>query len=194
MGVTFHELILATCPKLKGVDLWIPHLQKVALDGDHFNLWFANVVHETQGLTRLQENLNYKSSERLLKVFPRAFKSVAEAAPYVGKPKELSALLYNRFHGRGLLHLTWEEDYKKCSKALGMDFVKDPDLLLQPEWAVNSAAWFWCFKKIGAKVEAAGDDDLARCNAATKAINGKAMLGASDRYDLFVRIQNLRQV
>ena len=48
-----------------------------------------------------------------------------------------------RYRGRGFLHITGKEMYAKCSKALGMDFVKHPELLEKPEVALKTSLWYW---------------------------------------------------
>lgn len=45
-------------------------------------------------------------------------------------------LRYYPWHGRGLIQTTWEENYIKMGKELGVDFTKNPDLLLEWEWAL----------------------------------------------------------
>lgn len=41
------------------------------------------------------------------------------------------------FYGRGYVQITWEANYKKASQKLGVDFVNNPDLVMQPEHAFN---------------------------------------------------------
>lgn len=48
-----------------------------------------------------------------------------------------------RFRGRGLLQTTGRANYAALSKALGVDFVADPDRLAQPVDAARSAGYFW---------------------------------------------------
>jgi len=48
-----------------------------------------------------------------------------------------------KFKGRGLLQVTGRANYGKVSKALGQDFVANPELLAAPQYAVRSAGWFW---------------------------------------------------
>jgi putative chitinase len=74
----------------------------------------------------------------------------------------------------GLKQLTGKENQKKCGDALGADFVAKPELLLQPEYASLSAAWFWVDKKCGQLADA---DDFV---GLTKRING-ATIGLADR-------------
>jgi hypothetical protein len=44
---------------------------------------------------------------------------------------------YYPYVGMGYVQLTWLENYKKASQKLGVDFVKNPRLLLEPKHAVR---------------------------------------------------------
>jgi putative chitinase len=46
-------------------------------------------------------------------------------------------LRYWPFYGRGLVQLTWETNYAKMSKVIGLDLVADPDLALEIDYAVQ---------------------------------------------------------
>ncbi|MGV8120449.1 MAG: glycoside hydrolase family 19 protein [Candidatus Xenobiia bacterium LiM19] len=46
-------------------------------------------------------------------------------------------LRYYPFYGRGYVQLTWESNYRKYSKILNIDFVSNPDLVMQPENALQ---------------------------------------------------------
>ncbi len=37
------------------------------------------------------------------------------------------------YYGRGYVQLTWKENYQRASQALGIDFVRQPDLVMAPE-------------------------------------------------------------
>jgi putative chitinase len=76
--------------------------------------------------------------------------------------------------GRGLKQLTGKENVTRCSEALSVDFVANPDRLLEPEYATLSAAWFWVDKKCGPLADA---DDFV---GLTKRING-GTIGLQDR-------------
>lgn len=71
-----------------------------------------------------------------------------------------------RFKGRGLIQLTGRYMYTKVSKAFGIDFINNPELLETPEYAVRSAMWYWESHGLN---ERADRDELT---AITKIING----------------------
>jgi len=71
-----------------------------------------------------------------------------------------------RYKGRGLIQVTGKANYRVCGVALGADFVADPLLLEQPEYAARSAGWFW---KSHGMNELADKGDFLRI---TKVING----------------------
>jgi putative chitinase len=48
-----------------------------------------------------------------------------------------------RFKGRGPIQVTGRTNYTEVSAALGADFVSEPDLLAEPEYAFKGSAWWW---------------------------------------------------
>lgn len=48
-----------------------------------------------------------------------------------------------RFKGRGLIQITGRANYVAISKDLGVDFVSNPKLLQENEYAVLCAFWYW---------------------------------------------------
>lgn len=112
--------------------------------------------HESANFTRLEEGLSY-SAERLMKVWPRRFPTLESAQPYARNPKALANNVYanrmgnrdeasgdgHRFRGRGLIQLTGHAGYFHAGKALGVDLVKEPNLVLTPQYAALTAGWFW---------------------------------------------------
>jgi putative chitinase len=107
--------------------------------------------------------------------------------PYAKNPDALSQLLYGGYHGRGILQLTWEKNYKAASDALAFDYVDNPDLLLEPEHATLTAAWFW---KTNGCNEAADRGDM---KAVTRIVNGPALMHLAERQDMYERALSVLQ-
>ncbi len=63
------------------------------------------------------------------------FKPVKEAF-WLSERWRKKYLRYYPFYGRGFVQLTWEENYKKYSKIIGVDMVKDPDIALRDDVAL----------------------------------------------------------
>lgn len=77
------------------------------------------------------------------------------------------------FRGRGILQLTGRSNYASASKEMGVDLLKNPDLLLQPQHAALSAAWFWAKNGLNELADDNTDDnDKEDFTKITKAING----------------------
>jgi predicted chitinase len=98
------------------------------------------------------------------------------------------------FRGRGLIHITGRYTYEKCGAALKQPLATKPELLEQPEYAVDSAAWYWCWgeKRIDQIIDEARDADGAYLDSAleeamsrrvTKIVNsGEGEAGIKDRF------------
>jgi predicted chitinase len=52
-----------------------------------------------------------------------------------------------KYKGRGLIQVTGKANYQKMSEAFGEDFVKNPELISTPKYAVLTAAHFWINRK-----------------------------------------------
>jgi putative chitinase len=152
--------------------------------------FLAQTGHESGGFVRLVENLNYTTPQRIMAVWPRRFPGgLAEAAQFVRNPDRLANRVYAnrlgngdetsgdgaRYLGRGLIQLTGRANYMAAASAIGIDYKARPELVLLPEHAALTAAWFWSTAGCNALAEA-GDFD-----ATTRRINGPAMLGSDDR-------------
>lgn len=148
--------------------------------------------HECGNFKVLEENLNYRAAT-LLKLFPRTPKRAwgftpEEAAAYERQPRRIANRIYGnrmgnrdeasgdgwRFRGSGWLQLTGHANFFHASKALGEDFVANPELVRTPKYAALTAGWFWSTHKCNALAEA-GD-----WTALTKRING-GTIGLEDR-------------
>lgn len=73
------------------------------------------------------------------------------------------------YKGRGLIQITGHDNYAACGKALGLDLLRHPELLEQPEWAVKSAFWYYASRHLEKYTY---EPTLDNFKAMTKAING----------------------
>lgn len=115
--------------------------------------FLAHVAIESNRLQQVEESLYYRDPERLVKLYLRVFDAnhnrradpdeIEHAKTYVKNHAGLSQLLYQGYHGRGLIQLTWLANYQAASDALGYDYVSNPHWLTTPEHAALSAAWFF---------------------------------------------------
>lgn len=122
--------------------------------------FFAQAQHES-GLKAIQENLMY-SSQGLQKTFKKYFPTQALANQYARNPKAIASRVYaNRmgngpeasqegylYRGRGIFQITGKSNYEaltKWARANGMnvDYVKNPDLLLNEADSLIAAFWYW---------------------------------------------------
>lgn len=143
--------------------------------------------HECGNFTKLEEGLSY-AADRLMKIWPKRFPTMEVAQKYARNPKALANYVYAnrmgnrdeasgdgwRFRGSGWLQLTGHDNFYHASKACGVDFVMNPDLVRTPKYAAMTAGWFWSTHNCNALAEKG--DNLAL----TKKING-GTIGLDDR-------------
>ena len=143
--------------------------------------------HECGNFRILEENLNYKAAT-LMKLWPKRFPTLEVANAYAGNARKIANNVYSsrmgnrdessgdgyRFRGRGCIQLTGHANYHHAGKAIGVDFVMEPDLVATPKFAALTAGWFWSTH---------GCNELADrgdWTALTKKING-GTIGLDDR-------------
>ncbi len=143
--------------------------------------------HECGNFKVLEENLNYRAAT-LMKLWPKRFPTLEIANEYAGNARKIANKVYSsrmgnrdeasgdgyRFRGRGAIQLTGHSGYYHAGQALGVDFVKDPDLVATPTYAALTAGWFWSTHKCNELAEAGDWAGL------TKKING-GVIGLADR-------------
>lgn len=82
-----------------------------------------------------------------------------------------------RYRGRGLIQITGRSNYEQVSAGLGVDLIRQPELLEQPDYAVKSACWWWQSRGLN---QIADDDDESAFKRITLVING-GLNGYADR-------------
>lgn len=141
--------------------------------------FFAQVLHESGSLRYDMENLNY-SADALLRVFPKYFKTRADAESCARQPERIANRVYAsrmgngdeasgdgwRYRGRGLIQLTGRSNYERFAAWVGDPRVIDDPDLVSSEYAVHSAVWFWDSRDLNTLAD--GDDVVA----VTRKVNG----------------------
>ena len=184
--ITLEQLRECTGAELDNAARYLEPLNK-AMEWAEINTprrmaaFLATIAVESGNLRATEEGLHYRSADRLAKIFPRVFPDSESAAACVANPAALSEKLYGGFHGRGLIQLTWERNYRACGQDLGIDLVENPGLLTQPAGAALSAAWFWKENNCNTPADA-GDMDKV-----TRIVNGPAKLHLAERIQFYVK-------
>ena len=175
--------------------------------------FIAQTAHESGGYTMLTENLNYRAAT-LAACWPNRFAVLgadkkpvkdngklvptAVANSIAGKPQLIANLVYSNrmgngpaesgegwlYRGRGLKQLTGKDNVTRCGQALGVDFVGNPDILLEPLYAARSAGWFWKTNNLS---KFADVEDL---EGMTKKING-GLIGIADRKARYQKVKSV---
>lgn len=94
-----------------------------------------------------------------------------------------------KYRGRGLIQITGRFNYRKLGLALGVGLESSPELLEKPEWAAESAAWYWADRDLN---ELADKETEASFKQITKKING-GYNGYADRVELWERSKQALQ-
>ncbi|EPX78243.1 trypsin-like serine protease [Litoreibacter arenae] len=146
--------------------------------------FLSQVMTETGGLKRLDENMNY-SEATLIRVFSRRTISRAKAAEVARKPREVANWVYgarlgNRgrdtddgwnYRGSGYIQLTGLSNFRKRGVEINLPIADDPELARQPDAGLRAALAYWSARNINA---AADDHDRHRVRVL---VNGPAAHG-----------------
>jgi putative chitinase len=155
--------------------------------------FLAQCIWESTRFQQLEESLYYRTPERIADIFKRLRnRGYGELSKLARNPVGLANAAYAhingngdeasgdgwRYRGRGLKQLTGRDNYRDAEVALGRPYVAQPELVALPDDASLTAAWYWHNAKCNALA------DSAQWDAITRAVNGPAMLCASERRDL----------
>lgn len=104
--------------QVDGIEFLLTSFEKEPLwkDVRHIAYALATIYHETAASMQPVEEGYYLGSPTRVKNFQKT-------------------LRYYPYFGRGYVQLTWERNYVKAGKALGVDFVKNPKLVMQPDYS-----------------------------------------------------------
>ena len=157
--------------------------------------FLAQVGHESAGLSRTEENLNY-SAQRLREIWPSRF-TAELAADYARKPERIANRVYAkrmgngpessgdgwRYRGRSPIQLTGRDNYTRMAEQTGLPLVDMPALAIEVEEGALIAATWW--QANGLNVLADAGDILAvsrRVNLGTTKTT-RTPHGLQDRID-----------
>lgn len=108
--------------------------------------FLGQILHESGLLSRTEENLFYRTPERLCEVWPARFPTIGSALPFVSSPQALANKVYAdrlgngtegsgdgwRYRGSGLIQVTGRDNFAACEAATGLPLVERPELLRAP--------------------------------------------------------------
>ena len=141
----------------------------------------GQVVHESGTFRYTRENLNY-SVDAMMKVWPSRFPTEESAEPFARNPKALAENVYfdrmgndtkekaSLYIGRGFIQLTGYNNVRAFASEMRVPEVLNNPTLLEEEYAMDTAIWFFDSNKLW-KIcdEGVNDDAIKRL---TKRING----------------------
>jgi putative chitinase len=141
--LTQNQLIKAGA-KAKFVPLYLPYLNEFMAWGGVKNKlrlahFLAQINHESMGLQYVEEIASGQAYEGRI--------DLGNVHPGDGV----------KYKGRGLIQTTGRTNYGALKFALGVDFLTNPELLEEPEWAVKSAYYFWGSRALN---RLADEDDI----------------------------------
>lgn len=160
---------------------------------NRLHFFLAQLGHESAGLTRREENLNY-SAARLMAVWPARFPDLTFAGKYANNPEKLGNFVYGdrlgntktgdgyKYRGRGYIQITGRENYREVGKLAGLTLEENPDLAAQAKNAVKIACAYWKRTKLNPLCDS-GD-----FVGVTKKINGGTN-GLQDRFEWLADVQ-----
>lgn len=155
-------------------------------EAEEIDDFLGQILHESAGLERLSENLDY-SARRLCEVWPGRFPTLEAARPYARNPEALANRVYGGrmgnnqpgdgwiFRGRGPIQLTGRDNYAFVGDLMGQDLVSLPELMEQPRYALEATIHWW--------EDRIPDSMLGDPERVTKRVNG-GLIGLADRVHL----------
>jgi putative chitinase len=153
--------------------------------------FLGQVFVETNGFTRLEESLAYKTPERLDAIYSKV-RGIADARNLIRRgPEAIANRVYAgtlgngdeasgdgwRYRGSGYKQLTGRANYRDIGAIVNMDLEGNPELAREPAVAAKVAFAFWDAKNCS---ELADEGDV---EGVTEKINGSAKLGLEERRD-----------
>lgn len=173
--------------------------------------FLAQIFHETGGLTILVENHRY-SAKNLGKTWDsgnwrRYFPNRAAMVAMAGQGERLFNIVYGnrmgnggpesgdgfRYRGRGPMQTTGKSAYAKYGKRMGVDLVANPDLILDPRYALMPALFEWQDMGCNALADRNAIKQIGNAINRGNPNSQTAPIGHKDRVEWFNKIWALLQ-
>lgn len=166
--------------------------------------FLAQIDVESGGLRFREENLNY-SAERLLKVFPRYFKTLEEAQRYAGNPQAIANRVYSnrmgngpeesgdgwRFRGAGWIQLTGKNNFQAFADDNKMKIEDAVNYARTIDGAWEVSGWFWNRNRLNMPADQGNIDEVSRIVNAGPAGSLSAVHGLQERRNSYERALRL---
>jgi len=154
--------------------------------------FMSQVMTETGGLRRIDENMNY-SEKALLRVFSRRTVSAAKAREIARQPKLVANWVYGQrlgnngrdtndgwnYRGSGFIQLTGRTNFRKRGEEVGLPLEENPELARQAKEGLLAALAYWKAADINPAADA-NNRTLVR-----KLVNGPAAHGLNQSIGYF---------
>lgn len=127
-------------------------------------MFIAQTGHESLGFKRLAESFDYTPTALRATFGSRISQNQAamlgRTADHPARQEAIANLVYQgrygnklpgdgwKFRGHGLIQVTFLDNHKACGKALGLDLVANPELLMVDVNAARSAGRYWQSRNI----------------------------------------------
>lgn len=188
--ITRSQFLAATNSNNDFADKWLNDFNEVFDRYDmttikQQSMFISQIMHESNGLKSLIESFNY--SVQGLAVFGSRLteqqrlqlgRRVGEKVVPLNRQIQIASIVYSNrmgngsietqdgwnYRGRGPIMITGKNNYEALSESFGVDFIGNPNLLTEPEYALLSAGWFFDTNNL--------IDDSLTIEQVTKRING----------------------
>ena len=176
------------------------YLSAYNIDSDiRIAAFIAECSVESQGFTRMVENLNYKA-EGLLSTFPSHFSGLDDANEYAHNQEKIANRVYAsrmgngdensgdgwKYRGKGFIQITGKYMYQLFADDTKMDIEDIPAFLETYDGAILSACWFWGKHALN---DLADNENIS---GITKKING-GLNGEDEREDKYNSYKDILQ-
>lgn len=132
--------------------------------------FFGNLDHESGGFSIVEESGMY-SAQRLVQIFKKYFPTLAIAQQYAYKPEAIFNKTYGgrmgnnmpgdgwKYRGRGYMQTTGKYSYDRLGKFLGVDLIKNPDLVATT-YPLESAIFYFTDNRLWGLVNDISEESI----------------------------------